>query len=148
TKLRERGVEVRTGVKISGLTAEGVQLSDGTEIPARMLVWTAGTTPNPLLAGLPCGKEKGRARVDEYLRVPGFEGVWALGDCALIPDGKKGGVHPPTAQHALREGRTLARNVAAVIRGEPLRPFRFTTLGQLASLGRRTGVANIMGINF
>ncbi len=148
TKLRERGVEVRTRVKVSGLTSDGVRLSDGTEIPARMLVWTAGTSPNPLLAGLACGKERGRALVDEHLRVPGFEGVWALGDCAHIPDVKKGGAHPPTAQHALREGRALARNVAASIRGERLRPFRFTTIGQLASLGRRTGVANILGVNF
>jgi len=148
TKLRERGVEVRTMVKVSGLTSDGVRLSDGTEIPARMLVWTAGTSPNPLLAGLACGKVRGRALVDEHLRVPGFDGVWALGDCAHIPDAKKGGAHPPTAQHALREGRALARNVAASIRGERLRPFRFTTIGQLASLGRRTGVANILGVNF
>ncbi len=148
TKLQERGVEVRLGVKVTGLTGEAVALSDGTQIPSRTLVWTAGTSPNPMLAGLPCRRERGRLCVDEYLRVTDWPGVWALGDCALIPDPKRGGFHPPTAQHALREGRTLADNIVASEGGGRLRPFRFATLGQLASLGRRTGVANIMGVNF
>src|SRR5262249_41335807 len=75
-------------------------------------------------------------------------GVWALGDCALVPDPGSGGFHPSTAQHALREGRTVARNVVAAIRGGSKRPFRFSTLGQLAAIGRRTGVANVFGIRF
>jgi NADH dehydrogenase len=145
--LTKRGVEVRLGVRVKALTPNGVLLSDGTEIPARTLVWTAGTSPSALLAGLPCDKERGRLKVDECLRVGGAEDVWALGDCATVPDGK-GGFHPPTAQHALRQGTTLARNVLAALRGEPARPFRFATLGQLASLGRRSGVAQILGVNF
>ena len=82
------------------------------------------------------------------LRLPAWPGVWALGDCALVPDGKTGQYHPPTAQHALREGKTLAKNLIATIRGGDLKPFSFSTIGQLAAIGRRTGVANIFGINF
>jgi NADH dehydrogenase len=86
-------------------------------------------------------------RADEFLRVPDWPGVWALGDCAVVPDGK-GGLQPPTAQHALREGRTVARNIVATLRGQAPKPFTFRTLGQLASLGRRSGVASILGWNF
>ena len=78
--------------------------------------------------------------------VEGFPGVWALGDCAVIPD-EKGG-YQPTAQHASREGKVLAHNIVARVRGNDLTPFRFKTLGLLASIGRRTGVARILGINF
>jgi NADH dehydrogenase len=74
--------------------------------------------------------------------------VWSLGDCAVVPNLKTGKPHPPTAQHAIRQGRRLARNIIATIRSQPLKPFKFTTLGQLASLGHRTGVANILGFNF
>jgi NADH dehydrogenase len=145
--LAGRGVEVRLNSRVKALTEGGVLLADGTEIPARTVVWTAGTSPSAMLAELPCMKEKGRLKVDETLRVAGEDSVWALGDCAMVPDGK-GGFHPPTAQHALRQGKTLARNVLAAIRGGALHPFRFQTLGQLASLGRRSGVASILGFNF
>jgi NADH dehydrogenase len=145
--LTERGVEVRLGARVKGLTKDGVLLADGTEIPARTLLWTAGTSPSSMLAELPCDKERGRLKVDENLRVSGAEDVWALGDCATVPDGK-GGFHPPTAQHALRQGKTLAKNILATIGGGELKPFRFATLGQLASLGRRSGVAQILGVNF
>jgi NADH:ubiquinone reductase (H+-translocating) len=80
--------------------------------------------------------------------VDGFPGLWAAGDCALIPDLVTGGFHPPTAQHAIREGRAAARNVVAEIEGGRKKPFRFSALGRLAAIGRRTGVANIFGINF
>jgi NADH:ubiquinone reductase (H+-translocating) len=81
------------------------------------------------------------------LQVEIKEGVWALGDCASIPDGN-GGFHPPTAQHALRQARTAARNLVASIRGEALKPFSFRTIGQLAAIGRRTGVAQMFGRRF
>jgi NADH dehydrogenase len=80
--------------------------------------------------------------------VPDLPGVWALGDCAAIPDRRTGRPHPPTAQHALREARTVAANIVATIRGRALRPFTFTTIGQLAAIGRRSGVARILGVNF
>ena len=86
--------------------------------------------------------------VNEYLEVPDWPGVWAVGDCAVVPDLTTGKACPPTAQHALRQGKILAQNLAATLRGGPKKPFRFEGLGQLASIGRRTGVARIMGFNF
>jgi NADH dehydrogenase len=146
-KLAERGVEIRTKARVTKVDGDVVHLSDGTSVEARTLVWTAGTSAHPMLAELPCLKERGRVLVDAFLRVPDHPGVWAVGDAASVPDGK-GGFHPPTAQHAIREGRTLALNLAAAIRGREPRPFSFATLGLLASIGRRTGVARIFGVNF
>jgi NADH dehydrogenase len=147
-KLAARKVEIRLKTKVEEFTEQGVRLSDGTTILSNTLVWTAGTSPNPLLKGLPCQKDRGRIIVNEYFEVPGHNNVWAVGDCAAVPNLKTGSYHPPTAQHALRQGRTLARNIAACIRGGEKKPFIFTTIGQLAAIGRRTGVANIMGVNF
>jgi NADH dehydrogenase len=147
-KLAERGVEIRTATKVAAVTDDTVTLTDGTTLAASTLIWTAGTTPNPLLGTLPCGKERGRIRVDVHLAVPEWPGVWALGDCALVPDGRTGTFHPPTAQHAIRQGKCVARNIVAELRGREKRPFAFRTIGQLASLGRRTGVAQILGVNF
>ncbi len=143
-KLAERGVEILVNTRVTGVTDNSVRLSTGEQIESKALIWTAGTSPNPALDSLPCIKERGRLKVDEMLRVP----VWALGDCALVPNAKTGQYHPPTAQHALRQGKTLAKNLIASIRGGDLKPFSFSTIGQLAAIGRRTGVANIFGINF
>jgi NADH dehydrogenase len=147
-KLAERKVEIRINTRVKRYSNRGVELSDGKIINTNTLIWTAGTTPNPLLADLPCKKERGRLLVNEYLEVPDWPGVWALGDCAMIPDRKTGKFYPPTAQHAVREGKVVARNIKAAIRGGEKKEFVFSTLGQLAAIGRRTGVANIMGINF
>jgi NADH dehydrogenase len=117
-------------------------------IASKTLIWTAGTAAHPLLAALPVPNERGRIRVDECLQVVGVSGLWAVGDCALVPDALTGGFHPPSAQHAIREGRAAARNVVAEVEGGRKRPFRFSALGRLATIGRRTGVANIFGINF
>jgi len=147
-KLTERKVEIRVNTKVTGMSDRGVELSDGTVLKTNTLVWTAGTSPNPLLATLPCKKERGRVLGNEFLEVPDWPGVWALGDCALIPDRRTGAYYPPTAQHALRQGKVLAHNIAATIRGGGKKPFVFSTIGLLATIGRRTGVASIMGINF
>lgn len=147
-KLAQRKVEIRVNTRVAGVTQEGVTLSDGTMIPADTIVWTAGTSPHPLLETLPCKKERGRIVVDSTMAVPNFLNVWALGDCAVIPDPKTGMPYPPTAQHAIREGRVLAQNLKATIRGGKLKPFVFKTIGLLASIGRRTGVAQILGRNF
>jgi NADH dehydrogenase len=147
-KLAERKVELRLNTKMEGISESGVLLSDGEEIETNTVIWTAGTSPNPLLAPLPCIKDRGRLQVNEYLEVSGWPGVWALGDCAAIPDSTTGKACPPTAQHALREGKTVARNIIAAVRGSAKKPFRFAALGQLAAIGRRTGVANILGVNF
>jgi NADH:quinone reductase (non-electrogenic) len=147
-KLAQRGIEFHLNVRVTSVDDSGVHLSDGTIIKTRTLVWTAGTAPNPLLSALTCGKDRGRIVTNGYLEVPDSPGVWALGDCALTPDPTTGGSYPPTAQHALRAGRVLARNIAASMTGGKKKSFVFSTLGQLASIGRRTGVANILGINF
>jgi NADH dehydrogenase len=148
-KLAERGVDVLTGVRVAGYD-DGtiVRLSDGDSFPAGTLIWTAGTAAHPLCATMPRPRERGRLTVDASMRVAGHANVWALGDCALVPNADRGGFHPPTAQHAIRQGTHVARNVLAAIDGRSPAPFRFRTIGQLASLGRRTGVANILGVNF
>ncbi|HXV81106.1 MAG TPA: FAD-dependent oxidoreductase, partial [Candidatus Binatia bacterium] len=133
---------------VASMSDLGVTLSDGSFIKTNTLIWTAGSAPNPLLAALPCQKEKGKLIVDGTLEIPAWPGVWALGDCAAIRNPKSGKLYPPTAQHALRQGKVLAHNVIATLRGTGKKPFVFATIGQLAAIGRRTGVANIMGVNF
>src|SRR5262245_31140108 len=147
-KLSARGVEIRTNVKVVEMSDQNVRLSDGTDITTNTLVWTAGTGPNPLLATLPCKTKGGRLLVNDSLEVPEWPGVWAFGDCALIPDQVTGGYHPPTGQHAMREAAVAARNVTAAFHGAVPQPFRFKTIGLLAAIGRRTGVARLLGINF
>jgi NADH dehydrogenase len=147
-KLRERKVEVIKGTRVASYDGSVVTLSNGTSILARTLIWTAGVKPSACIASLPHEKERGRLRVNEYLAVPGLTGVWAAGDCAAVPDVKTHKFHPPTAQHGLREGLVAAKNVEAAILGRPLKPFMFTTLGQLATIGRRTGVAKVFGVKF
>lgn len=146
-KLAERGVEIQANTKIKAVTPREVELTDGTRINSFTLVWTAGTAPHPLLEKLPLPKERQRLKVNAAMGVEGYPGIWALGDCAMIPD-EHGGYQPPTAQHASREGKVLAHNIVANTRGKELIPFRFNTLGLLASIGRRTGVARILNINF
>jgi NADH dehydrogenase len=148
-KLEERGVEVRLKIAVAGYDGREVVLSDGARIATHLVVWTAGVTPPPLLSGLSCTVQHGHLVADEYLRVPGWPGVWALGDCASVPDFYNPGKFcPPTAQHATRQAAALASNIVAEIKGRTLRPFKFKTLGLLATIGRRTGVAEILGMRF
>jgi NADH dehydrogenase len=147
-KLARRGVEIITNAKVAAVDESGVMLTDGRQIASRLVVWTAGTSPHPLIHDLPCGLDRGRIVVDEMLAVPGWPGVWALGDCAVVPDRRTGKPHPPTAQHALREAKTVAKNIAAAMRGRSAEAFDFRTLGQLAAIGRRTGVARVFGFTF
>ena len=147
-KLAGRGVEVRSGTRVTGYTGSLVAVSPGEAIPSATLIWTAGVMPNPVIAGLSCTKEKGRVVVDECLEVPGCAGLWAVGDCAAVPDAQTDLPQPPTAQHALRQARHAAKNIEAVLAGGQKKPFRFSTMGQLASIGHRRGVANILGLHF
>jgi NADH dehydrogenase len=147
-KLIEQKVEIHANCKVTAVTDQDVMLSDGTTVAANTLVWTAGISPHALLNTLPCPKSHGRVLVNEYLEVPGWPGLWAFGDCALVPDRRTGAFHPPTAQHALREGRVAARNILATVRGDRMHPFVYSTLGLLAPIGKRTGVAHILGVNF
>ena len=147
-KLRERKVEVIKGQRVANYDGVVVTLSDGTSIPAATLIWTAGVNPSPVIAQLPCEKERGRLLVSEYLAVTGVPGLWAAGDCAAVPILNTENFHPPTAQHGLREGVTVAKNIEATILDRSLRPFRYKMMGQLASIGHRTGVAMVFGIKF
>jgi NADH:ubiquinone reductase (H+-translocating) len=149
-KLRDRKVEVIKGAHVKSYDGSVVALDNGTSIPAATLIWTAGVKPSPVIASLPCQKERGRLLVNEDMSVPGVSGLWAAGDCAAIPDVKSGAgkFYPPTAQHGLREGVAVAKNIEAAILGRPLKPFRFQMLGMLASIGHHTGVAMMFGIKF
>jgi NADH dehydrogenase len=143
SQLTKRGVEIRTSTTLESAGPGAVVLSGGERIASHTLVWTAGVSPNPLLAelGLPLD-ERGRVRVDPTLRVEEHEGLWALGDCARVPNGATPGVpDPPTSQHALRQARRLAKNLQA----SP-KPYRYRTLGQVATLGRHKGIALVFGL--
>jgi NADH dehydrogenase len=147
-KLRESGIDVRMHTKVTGFTDYHVQLDPGEPIPAMTLIWSAGVTPPPEIEALPVKKEKGRIVVNACMESEEFPGVWAVGDCAAIPDSKTGKPFPATAQHAMRQGKAAGKNIAFSLRNIPQRPFRYTTLGQLAAIGQRRGVANILGVNF
>jgi NADH dehydrogenase len=138
-----RGVEIKTSVTLSSYDGKEALLSDRTNVPARTLVWTAGVKASPLSAelGLPVD-ERGRVVVDGLLRVDGHDDIWALGDCAAVPNARTPGrVDPPTCQHALRQARRLAKN----LEGRP-RTYRYRMLGQVATLGRHKGIAVILGV--
>ena len=147
-ELSKRNIVIRTNTKVHGVSESGLELSDGTTLPAATVIWTAGASPSPILETIPCRKQGGRLVVNEFLEVPGCEGVWALGDCASLTNPQTGTPYPATAQHAMREGKTVAGNIVAAICGGKKRPFKYSTIGMLAATGRRTGVANILGFNF
>jgi NADH dehydrogenase len=144
--LIRRGVEIRLDTRLHGATMDAALLAGGERIVTRTVVSTVPSAPNPLVAALPCKKEKGRIVVDRHLEVPDYPGVWAAGDCAWILDAKTGEPCPPTAQHAVREAKCLAENIVATIRGTARKPFAFSALGKMGSLGHRSAVAEIFGL--
>jgi NADH dehydrogenase len=147
-RLRERGIEIRTETKLVSIEDGLVRLSDGSSIAAGTVVWTAGVRASPLAStsGLPVDG-RGRVRVDRALRVEGIDGLWAAGDVAAVPDlDEPSGSSPPTAQHALRQAKRLAENIAADLDGRPLQPFRYRNKGMLCSLGHYQGVADPLGV--
>jgi NADH dehydrogenase len=142
-QLTARGVEIHVSTRLDSADDRGVQLSDETRIETGTLVWTAGVAPSPdlPLLGLPLD-DRGRVPVDEHLRVTGRDGIWALGDCAAVPNlATPDRPDPPTSQHALRQARRLAKNLAG-----DLRPYRYRMLGQVATLGRYKGIADVLGL--
>jgi len=144
--LMKRGVELRLNTRLHGATADAALLVGGERIPTRTLVSTVPSAPNPLVAALPVKKEKGRIIVGRHLELPDHPGVWAMGDCAWVIDTRTGEPCPPTAQHATREAKCAAQNIAAAIRGGARREFSFTALGKMGSLGHHSAVAEIFGI--
>jgi len=141
-ELRSRGVEIHVDTTLESVSADEAVLGNGTRIPTNTLVWTAGVAPNPVLRdwSLPLD-ERGRVEVDELLRVRGHEHVWALGDCARVPNTRSDRPDPPTCQHALRQARRLAKNLQG-----PPEPYGYRMLGQVATLGRHKGIAEVLGI--
>jgi NADH dehydrogenase len=144
SQLRKRGVDIRLSTRLESIEPRAVTLSDGSRIATQTVVWTAGVTANPLLAefGLPLD-ERGRIVVDDLLQVEDRENVWALGDCARVPNAATPDQpDPPTCQHALRQARRLSKT----LRGRP-KPYRYRSLGQGATLGRDKGIAAVFGMN-
>jgi NADH dehydrogenase len=141
-ELGSRGVEIQVDTTLESVSADEAVLGNGTRIPSNTLVWTAGVVPNPLLKewSLPLD-DHGRVEVDELLRVRGHEHVWALGDCARVPNTRSDHPDPPTCQHALRQARRLAKNLVG-----PPEPYGYRMLGQVATLGRNKGIADLMGL--
>ncbi|MDX3517165.1 NAD(P)/FAD-dependent oxidoreductase [Streptomyces scabiei] len=145
--LRQRGVDVRTETSVKEATPDGVLLSDGEFVDTRTLVWCVGVRPDPLAESLGLPMERGRLLVEPTLQVPGRPEVFACGDAAAVPDLTKPGQYTPmTAQHAWRQGKVAALNVAASLgRGEP-RPYRHSDLGFVVDLGGAKAAANPLGV--
>jgi len=142
-RMEGRGVEFRLNTRLTDAREGAVVLSDG-EICAETLVWTAGTAPNPLIKMLPLERDKrGALIVAHDLSVAGHSGVWALGDCAAVVDAKNGKPCPPTAQFALREAATLAKNIRASLAGRSTKGFHFDSLGALCVVGHQTACAEL-----
>ncbi len=146
--MRRRGVEISLGVSIAKAGPEEVTFTDGRVVPTHTLIWTAGVVASPLIATLGAETVRGRLAVTAEMRLPGHDGVFALGDSAAVPDLAKGGgaVCPPTAQHATRQGRRVAENVIATLRGQPLRPYEHKDLGLVVDLGGADAVSKPLGV--
>ncbi len=150
-RLQIHGIEVLTGVGTKSATGTAVELTDGRIIPTSTIVATIGNGPHRLVEALGLDMHWGRIKTDRFMRVPGLDGVWALGDSALIPLVDNPGEDPAhyatqTAQFAVREGRQMADNIIAKIEGKALKPFAYTSKGSLASLGMSKAVADVYGI--
>lgn len=145
--LRERGVEVRTGQSVAEAHSDGVRLTTGEQVPTRTLAWCVGVRPDPLVAGLGLPTDRGRLCVDDHLVVPGRPDVFACGDAAGVPDATRPGrLTAMTAQHASRQGKLVARNVAASLGVGTSHPYKHHDLGFVVELGGRDAAANPLGV--
>ena len=141
--LTRRGVELVLGTKVEAVTSRGLRLASGVELEAETVVWAAGVRPHPLVGTLDLPTDRGRLVVDS--RLMAAPGIFALGDAALVPDGRSG-VSPPTAQFALRQGRYLGRHLPAILSGSRVPDFKYRNLGELVSLGHRNAVGQVLGL--
>jgi NADH:ubiquinone reductase (H+-translocating) len=147
-QLRGRGIDIRLETTLEEVSADRARLSSGELLPTRTVVWTAGVAPHPSLRRLSVPlDERGRVPVDEYLRVQGSDSVWAIGDCAAAPD-PRGGLYPPTAQHAVRQGPVAARNIAAELGVGSARRFEYRGNASFVNLGRYKAVGRVGGRKF
>lgn len=148
--LRKKGIEIILNNRVIGASKDNAKLKDGRIIPTKTIIWSGGVAPDSLVSNLVCTHDdkSGRIIVDKYLEIPRYKGVYSLGDCALIIDPNTGNPYPPTAQHAVREGATVAKNIIAEIEGklDKKEVFDYKTRGMMASIGKRTGVGNLLGI--
>lgn len=148
-KLRSRGLELVLGHRVKSITSTRVYLDDGSSIDTNTVISTVGNAPHRVISRLireyDLPNERSRLVVDSHLRVEGYDFLWAAGDCAMVPKHEEDGYCPPTAQFAMRQGALMGNNIAASLKGTPTRPFKFRGLGELASIGHRTAVADIMG---
>jgi NADH:ubiquinone reductase (H+-translocating) len=149
-ELRARGIEVRTSTQLESVDAATATLSDGERVPARTVCWTAGVKPPQVVERLGLELDRGRRIVvDQNMRAAGYDNVWAIGDAAAVPDPAEGRKRPspPTCQHAIRQGRRVAENVAATLGGGRVRPFTYKTLGVFVDMGRHKAVAEVLGVS-
>jgi len=146
--LRQRGIQVSLGVSVAEVSEETVTFTDGRVLPCRTLIWTAGVAASPLIGTMDAETVRGRLATTADMRVPQFDGVFALGDAAAVPDLATGGgaVCPPTAQHAQRQGKACADNVAAALRGQTMHPYYHKDLGLVVDLGGADAVSKPLGI--
>ncbi len=148
-ELEKAGVRVLLNTGVKSAQGDTIELTNGEKIRARTFIWSAGVEANKLIGELDAPRGKGRAlKVTPTLSVKNFDGVWALGDCAEIPEPNGKGSYAPTAQNATREGKLVARNIVSSLRGQPQKPFTYTPIGQLALVGRHRGVARVYNRNF
>ncbi len=148
-KLEQRGVEVRLNTTLAEAGEDYIKFENGERVETHTLIWAGGVTPDPVVEtlGVKVGKHKGIV-VDACCAVPDHPGVWAVGDCAEVPMPDEDKTYAPTAQNAQREGAQAARNIVAVLRGEAPQPFEYTPIGELAIVGKRSGVAEVYGMRF
>jgi len=153
--LQRRGMEIRLNTRVTEVTARRTLLSDGGYIEANTIISSIGNAPSPVVVNLcqQLGLQtiKGRVVVEPTMQVPKQAKLWSAGDCATVPWKDADGVEkpsPPTSQFALRQGRQLGQNLVRALRGDALRPFRYKYLGQLATVGKRAAVAEILGMHF
>lgn len=151
-KMEQDGIDVRLNARVERVRDNGVVLCSEGDLErvlgAGTIVNTIGTSPNPLIEALDLPRDRGRIRVAGDMSVPGLDGVWALGDCAMVPNARDARASPPTAQFADRQGKALARNIAARLAGRPTRAFSFRALGALSTIGHNKAVAKVLGLHF
>lgn len=150
-ELTARGIELRTSTTLDEVTASTARLSDGEVVPTRTVVWTAGVKPHPVVSGLGLPlSDGGRIDVTSSLAVRDSPGVWAIGDCAAVPDPAARGQRPcpPTAQHAIRQGRVAGQNVAAALGSGRATKFKYRTRGLVVDMGNQKAVAETLGIKW